>query len=125
VPGLTIPASSRVIVRGRDQQRCVVCAMRAMDWHHRRTRRVRDEHTHCPCNGITLCGRGNATGDHGWVHGNPFEARAQGLIISRYETRMPHEVPVYLPASGGWVLLNCDGSMTETDEPEEGGSSDE
>lgn len=113
--GLSIPTTSRVIVRGRDQQRCVVCGMRGMNWHHRRTRRVVDEHTHCPCNGITLCGQGNVTGDHGWVHGNAFEARPKGLMISRYDSRMPFEIPVL--THDGWVLLGCNGSITATEEP--------
>lgn len=108
---------SRVLVRARDEHRCVVCGMRGLDWHHRRTKSVHDEHTHCPCNGITLCGPGNNHGDHGWVHGNPFEARAQGLIISRHETRMPFEVPVFIHPAGGWVLLTCEGQMLPSSEP--------
>jgi hypothetical protein len=87
------------------------------DWHHRRSRSVRDEHTHCPCNGITLCGPGNNHGDHGWAHSNPFEARAQGLIISRHERRMPFEVPMFSNLVKGWVLLTCDGQMVPTEDP--------
>lgn len=114
--GLSIPTSVRVIVRGRDRQRCVVCGMRGMEWHHRRTRAVVDDHTHCPCNGITVCGRGNTGGDHGWVHSNPFEARGLGLIISRHSDLMPFEVPVFITGRG-WMLLGCDGSMTRTEDP--------
>ena len=88
--------------------------MRGMEWHHRRSRSVRDDHTHCPCNGITLCGRGNTSGDHGWAHTNAFEARAKGLIISKHDQRLPFEVPVL--THNGWVLLGCTGEVTPTDE---------
>lgn len=115
MPGLTIPAKSRVLVRARDEHRCVVCGMRGLEWHHRRTRRVRDDHTHCPCNGITVCGRGNDSGDHGWIHTNPFEAQVHGLIISRYSPRLPFEVPML--THQGWVLLGCEGQVTLIAEP--------
>lgn len=107
---MSVPGMSRVLVRVRDMHRCVVCHMAGQDWHHRRTRSVRDEHTHCPCNGITLCGPGNNHGDHGWVHSHPFESRHRGLIISRHEQRMPFEVPMWV--GGKWVYLDCEGGVT-------------
>jgi hypothetical protein len=62
-----------------------------------------------------LCGKGNMSGDHGWVHSHPFEARAQGLIISKYEARLPFEVPVF--AAGRWVLLDCAGGTRGVEDP--------
>ena len=76
---------------------------------------MRDDHTHCPCNGINLCGSGT-TGCHGWVHSHPFEARAMGWIVSRYA--VPHETPVYA-AQHGWVLLGCGGDTSPASDPRE------
>lgn len=119
----SIPGVSRALVRGRDRHHCIRCGMRGVDWHHRRTRSVRDEHTHCPCNGITLCGPGNNHGCHGWAHSNPAEAAEIGLIVSRHSLVLPREVPVQ-HIEHGLVLLNCDGGFLSLDqfstEPEEG-----
>lgn len=115
--GLKIPNSTRLRVQARDGGRCVVCRMPGRDLHHRRTRSVRDEHTHCPCDLVTLCGPGNNHGDHGWTHGNPFEARSMGLIIGRHSPLLPYQVPVLITGLG-WTLLACDGTYTETDSPE-------
>lgn len=103
-----IPALSRVRVRARDFFRCVRCGSptpaMAGHWHHRRSRSIRDDHTHMPCNGVWLCGT-----CHEWVHKNPFEARATGLIVSRYA--IPCETPLYAQQHG-WVLLGEDGSTS-------------
>lgn len=79
-------------------------------YHHRRSRSVRDEHTHCTCNGVTLC-----TTCHEWVHAHPFEAKTVGLIVSRHKepSRVPMDTSTYGP-----VLLNCDGSVHLTIEEE-------
>lgn len=77
-----------------------------------------DSHTHCPCNGILLCGKGNTTGDHGWVHTHAIEARAQGLIISRHDPRGPYEIPAYFEGRG-WFLLGCAGQMIAVEAPDE------
>lgn len=66
---------------------------------------MRDDHTHCPCNGVTLCGT-----CHKWVHDHPFEARALGLIVSR------HSVPCDEPMEHqqhGLVLLTCEGTVDD------------
>lgn len=64
---------------------------------------MRDQHTHCPCNGVLLCET-----CHDWVHAHPFEARGFGLIVSRSETQ-PGQVPV--TAYYGTLLLECDGKF--------------
>ncbi len=78
--GLAIPDRSRRIVAAREASRCLRCGTPTMpgEWHHRRSRSVKDEHTHCPCNGALLCGA-----CHRWAHANPFEARRTGFIVSR------------------------------------------
>lgn len=98
-----IPTASRVLVRARDVT-CVRCntVSGGMQWHHRRTRSVNDEHQHCACVGILLC----AT-CHSWVHQHPAEARANGWIVSRFETQ-PYVVPFRRPPTA-WVLPNCEG----------------
>ena len=101
-----IPTESRLAVERRDVQMCVRCLGNGSDWHHRRSRSVRDEHQHCPCNGVMLCGRGNVKGCHGYVHSNPERARALGLIVPRY-VEDPRLVPVR--TTTGWWILTCEG----------------
>jgi hypothetical protein len=45
----SIPTASREAVKSRDTGRCVRCWGVGSEWHHRRSRSVRDEHRHCPC----------------------------------------------------------------------------
>lgn len=102
-----IPSLSRNQVIARDRSRCVRCTAPAPvgHWHHRRSRSIKDEFTHSPANGVWLCHL-----CHTWVHAHPFEARATGLIVSRYadpETE-PLEHALY-----GRVLLNDDGTVKE------------
>jgi len=98
-----IPPQSRDLVRTRDMDQCVRCAGRGYEWHHRRSRRVRDDHTHCPCVGVLLCRT-----CHLWVHAHVFEARRQGLIVSQYQTA-PSTVPVFTHL--GLLLMDCEGRM--------------
>lgn len=97
-----IPTASRLLVAERDQRRCVRCgSANRPHWHHRRTRRVRDEHTHCPCNGISLC-----TTCHAWVHANPRQAEKFGWLLSRY-VQQPWKHPV-LHVHWAWIDLSHD-----------------
>ena len=60
-----------------------------------------DEHQHCPCNGILLCGT-----CHRWVHGHPFEARRFGFVVSSHQP-LPGSVPVLSHIS--MITLDCEG----------------
>lgn len=96
-----IPTASRDTVRQRDNSQCQRCGVRGTDYHHRRSRRVRDEHVHCPCNGVWLC-----RGCHSWAHGHPAAARDDGLILSMHEDS-PSSIPMRTFA--GRVTIHCDG----------------
>lgn len=100
-PQNEIPATSRYVVETREQGRCFRCGQPGTDWHHRRGRAVKDDHTHCPCNGILLCRH-----CHSLTHDQPAESRQSGWIVSRYEAE-PGEVSV-LRADGVWVFLACE-----------------
>lgn len=96
-----IPQESRRIVEWRDSRLCVRCGHKGGDWHHRRTRLVRDPHQHCACNGILLCRT-----CHAYVHRYPTIAKALGLIVSSH-CEVPGMVPVKYDQ--GWFILNCSG----------------
>lgn len=78
-------------VRVREKWRCLRCNAPTKEgaWHHRRGKAVRDEHTHCSCNGVWLC-----TPCHLAVHAQPLLARNSGFIVSRVSQIMPADVPV-------------------------------
>lgn len=95
-----IPLSRRTQVLLRDKGRCVRCNGRGTDWHHRRSRLVRDDHQHCTCVGVLLCRT-----CHSWVHANPMPARREGWIVSKFE-RQPWTVPVVL-ADGRQRWTDC------------------
>jgi 5-methylcytosine-specific restriction enzyme A len=105
-----IPPSSRLTVINRAHDRCERCGVPAPNhhWHHRRSRSVKDRHTHCPCNGVNLC-----TTCHVWVHQNPFEARRYGWIISRH-VEDPGTVPVQ--SAWGARLHTCAGEFATIQE---------
>lgn len=101
--GNQIPDASRVSVRTRSHHRCERCGVPAPrgEWHHRRSRSVRNEHTHCACNGVWLCGT-----CHREVHANPVHARDTGFIVSRH-IDLPGIVAVSTP--WGDRLHDCGG----------------
>lgn len=86
--GNPIPTKSRLLLKQRDDGHCLMCGVNGTDLHHRRRRRVKDEEQHAPSNLVTLCRR-----DHQWVHANPREAQAKGLILP-HNTEYPHLEPV-------------------------------
>ena len=96
-----IPTASRKAVKERDGGRCLRCGMASSHWHHRRSRSVRDEHTHHPGNGASLCGK-----CHDWVHANPRGATKEGYIVSRFVS-FPCCIPVLTYFGAAW--LDCDG----------------
>lgn len=61
--------------------------------HHRRSKRVRDEHTHSPSNLVLLCGSGSSDDCHLWVHTHRVEAELAGFWLSQFVTN-PAEHPV-------------------------------
>lgn len=74
-----IPEEQYQEVALRHGGRCLRCGGAGTDFHHRRSRRVRDEHTHHPCNGIWLCRT-----CHSWVHRHPALAQDKGWIVSQW-----------------------------------------
>jgi|SRR6478735_2562965 len=103
-----IPDSARIAVETRDGG-CVRCGAPGGNFHHRRSRSVRDALTHSPGNAVILCGSGT-TLCHGWVHAHPAEARGSGWIVSRFIAD-PATEPVWT-IRHGWVLLDHDGHFT-------------
>jgi hypothetical protein len=101
--GNAIPTKARLALAERDGGACFRCGLAASEWHHRRSRRVRDEHTHSPGNGVSLC-----RACHAWVHQHPERARELGLIVGRDVLD-----PSTVMACGymGWVVLGNDGSI--------------
>ena len=87
----------------REMGRCLRCGGSGQHWHHRRGRAVRDQHTHCACNGVLLCRT-----CHEWAHANPFEARRTGFIVSRSE---PEPRTVQVEAFYGALFLTCEGMV--------------
>lgn len=110
-----IPVQARITVKTRAHFRCERCGVPAPtgQWHHRRSRSRRDEHTHCPCNGVWLC----AT-CHGWVHAHPLEARAEGGFIVSRHVDQPGAVPVVTP--WGVRVHGCDGTYVFRSNDDEG-----
>jgi hypothetical protein len=106
-----IPTKSRLLVGVRDAGRCVRCGGKGNEWHHRRRRGVKDEHTHAACNGILLC-----PVCHAWCHANSTVARAMGWIVSAHAS--PHDEPVHT-FMYSWALLNHDGTMVLVGECDE------
>lgn len=104
--GNRIPPESRVLVKARDRDRCARCGAVGAQWHHRRTRAVRDSLTHSPCNGVWL-----DSACHLWVHRHPEEARDSGWIVSRWGD--PRTVFIQ-HALYGLVLLTEDGGIRLT-----------
>jgi 5-methylcytosine-specific restriction protein A len=100
-----IPAWARALVRSRCQGRCERCGSPAPHGHvhHRRTRSVRDLHTHSPENLLLLCGE-----CHTWAHAYPVNARLTGFIVST-SVADPATIPVHTP--WGPRLHHPDGSI--------------
>lgn len=77
--------------------------MPGSQWHHRRRRAIKDEHRHCPCNGVWLCAL-----CHAWVHQHPTEATELGLVLASVIAE-----PFVRPMRGfdGWWSVDCAGRM--------------
>jgi hypothetical protein len=82
-----------------------------MEWHHRRRRRIKDEHQHCPCNGVWLC-----RDCHVWAHAHPEQAKAAGYILPGTVDR-PSTVAL-LRSGTWWSAFPCDGDSVSVYESE-------
>lgn len=102
-------------VKVRDAYRCTKCGAPTQEgaWHHRRGKAVRDDHTHCSCNGVWLC-----HDCHRKVHADGLRSRINGFIVSRIRKAMPYETPIRT-MQYGWVLLDCEGKYEPTVAPSE------
>lgn len=98
-----IPKLSRAVVMKRADLRCERCGTGTNPghWHHRRSRSVKDDHTHCPCNGVLLCPT-----CHSQVHATPFSSRGEGFIVSR--SSLPR-MQYFHRWDGALILPKCDG----------------
>lgn len=99
-----IPTKSREVLATRSMGRCERCGGMASEYHHRRSRSVRDEHVHCACNAAHLCGT-----CHRWAHAHPRDARDSGWIVVR--TGNPSKEPITL--AWGPSQPNCEGGWDE------------
>jgi len=66
---------------------------------------------HGLANLVLLCGQGSETNTcHGKCKAEFDESLANGWVISRYDKRLPSEIPVLLHS--GWYLLDDEGNKT-------------
>jgi hypothetical protein len=93
-------------VVARDFGLCNYCAMNGYEVHHRRSRRVADDHQHCLCNLLLMCRTCHA-GAH--VSDNA-RARLEGYIVTQWE-KEPMWVPMITIVGGMpyWQMTTCDG----------------
>lgn len=101
--GNEVPTSVRALVKERERGRCLRCSAPGAELCHRRSRSVKDEHTHCACNlwyGCHFC-------HQQWQHVYPGAALVAGFAVSRYDT--PGSVAV--DAFYARVKLWCDGDI--------------
>jgi 5-methylcytosine-specific restriction endonuclease McrA len=108
----SIPTRQRKACTERDAGRCPRCGAATIalgEIHHRRSRRVHDEHTHALGNLARLCRT-----CHRDVTVNITQARADGWVVSSYEPD-PSSVPVKTFA--GWRYHLDDGTIAAAPEP--------
>lgn len=100
--GNPIPQSQRDALSLRSRGQCEHCGGRATDVHHRRSRAVRDDHTHCLCVLIHLCRT-----CHNRAHASAVVYRDLGLIVPRHVSD-PWNTP-FLHWSGAKMSPTCVG----------------
>lgn len=109
-----VPVDVRAEVVGRDQSRCVNCAIHVdvgSGWYslqHRRARGMggsRAEDTNRPANLAVMCGTG-VTGCHGRAELDPVWARSMGYHVDPWDD--PAKVPMWVETLGCKVLLTDD-----------------
>lgn len=101
-----IPGTTREKVKQRDNNQCFRCGAPATNIHHRQRRRVGG---HEMSNLIMLCGMGNTSGCHGYVHKHPRWAMDEGFIVSSYSDPTTQWVWRW---DGARVILHDDGGTT-------------
>lgn len=102
--GNQIPSKMRTVIRARDNNQCQRCGLAGTEIHHRRSRRTRDQHTHCACSLILLC-----SDCHRHVTVAVADARLEGMAVSIHD-EFPGQTPVC--TFMGWVRMGCDGTVT-------------
>lgn len=99
-----IPTSKRQAVHKRDGRHCQRCGVGCMtgEIHHRRSRSVRDDHTHCLCNLVYLCNR-----CHRFLTEHPMDGYLTGWMVRR--ARAPFGTP-FKRWDRAWALPMCEGT---------------
>lgn len=81
--GVSMPQAIREAVYARSRGVCEAgspaCEGEAREIHHI----DRNRHNNVPSNLLHVCGLGNTSGCHGWIHGNPAAAKERGWLSSR------------------------------------------
>lgn len=80
--------------------------------HHRKLKGQGGKDT--PENRVMLTGSGT-TGDHGWVHANPAEAKRLGWLVPSWAD--PAAWPMWSEPRRSWVLLTPAGGVLEIPAP--------
>jgi hypothetical protein len=105
----SIPLAVRKLVYKRDAWCCVRCGLFVMGEPHNVHHRIRRSQLgpDSPENLILLCGSGNTTGCHGWVHGHVKDAQEHGWLLESGSDPAAKGV-AYATEDGGfavWYLL--------------------
>lgn len=104
---------ARRLVRERSGGICEVCGcQRATNFQHRRAKSHAGPWT--ASNGLDVCGMGNTSGCHGYIHQHPTEACVEGWTVKSWddETVIPVRHAVF-----GLVLLDDEGGWTPAEVP--------
>lgn len=116
------PPAVRALVVQRDRHLCVRCGQAAAEQDHRRprgmggTKGAESDRINGPEWLLTLCGRGNTSGCHGWKESNGAEAARLGYKITAHRTDLDAaRVPVL--TRFGWVRFTTDGRIVQADPP--------
>lgn len=104
------PKETKETIKQRSGNACEVCGGPGYEMSHRRSRRVTDPHTHCPCNILLTCRT-----CHSRMHDNPTVAFRLGHHASQWKP-VPSIIPVRL--LGSWWILTCDGTKAYLDDNE-------
>jgi len=115
----------RAVVNARDGGLCVRCGAPASDLDHRQGRGAggtsgeAGERINQPSALLTMCGRGNTSGCHGWKEGSRDEPERLGYRLPRNGIqRDPERVPVL--TRRGWALFLNDGTRVPCPAPPDG-----